>query len=148
MMRLPAAGEAGQPRQQRQRTGGARHGGNTEPGSLKEEVRAVQKLTLSLDYQVRELGGVMFDTFLIGKNAIIATEDGVFHSIMKQVPEKVLYQAPGMDESCVCNRCPYMRLNTLEKLYDCLASEGPCVTVPEELAKQALLPIEKMLALS
>jgi quinolinate synthase len=41
-----------------------------------------------------------------------------------------------------------MRLNTLEKLYDCLAKEGPCVTVPEELAKQALLPIEKMLALS
>lgn len=80
--------------------------------------------------------------------SIIATEDGVFHSIMKQAPGKVLYQAPGMDESCVCNRCPYMRLNTLEKLYDCLASEGPCVTVPEELAKQALLPIEKMLALS
>ena len=73
MIRLPAAGEAGQPRQQRQRTGGAGHGGNTEPGSLKEEVRAVQKLTLSLDYQVRELGGVMFDTFLIGKNASIAT---------------------------------------------------------------------------
>jgi quinolinate synthase len=80
--------------------------------------------------------------------AIIATEDGVFHAIQKQAPEKVLYQAPGMDESCVCNRCPYMRLNTLEKLYDCLVNEGPCVTVPEELARQALAPIEKMLALS
>jgi len=41
-----------------------------------------------------------------------------------------------------------MRLNTLEKLYDCLVNEGPCVTVPEELARQALAPIEKMLALS
>ena len=80
--------------------------------------------------------------------SIIATEDGVFHSILKQVPEKVLYQAPGMDESCACNQCPYMRLNTLEKLYDCMLNEGPTVTVAEELSKQALLPIEKMLELS
>jgi quinolinate synthase len=80
--------------------------------------------------------------------SIIATEDGVFHSIMKQAPNKVLYQAPGMDESCACNQCPYMRLNTLEKLYLCMRDEGPVVTVPEELAKQALLPIEKMLELS
>ena len=80
--------------------------------------------------------------------AIIATEDGVFHSILKQVPGKVLYQAPGMDESCACNRCPYMRLNTLEKLYRCLRDDTPQVTVPEELAKQALRPIERMLELS
>lgn len=80
--------------------------------------------------------------------AIIATEDGVFHAIHKQCPEKVLYQAPGMDESCACNQCPFMRLNTLEKLYDCLVNEGPTVTVAEELAKQALVPIERMLSLS
>jgi len=80
--------------------------------------------------------------------SIIATEDGVFHSILQQAPNKVLYQAPGMDESCACNQCPYMRLNTLEKLYDCLLNEGPTVTVAEELSKQALLPIEKMLELS
>jgi len=80
--------------------------------------------------------------------SIVATEDGVFHAIMKRAPGKVLYQAPGMDESCACNRCPYMRLNTLEKLYDCLKNEGPRVTVPEELAKQALRPIERMLELS
>ncbi len=80
--------------------------------------------------------------------SIIATEDGVFHAILKQVPEKVLYQAPGMDESCACNRCPYMRLNTLEKLYLCLRDDGPRVMVPEELAKQALRPIERMLELS
>jgi quinolinate synthase len=46
---------------------------------------------------------------------IIATEDGVFHQILQKVPEKTLLQAPGMDETCACNRCPYMRLNTLEK---------------------------------
>jgi quinolinate synthase len=80
--------------------------------------------------------------------SIVATEDGVFHEILKQAPHKVLYQAPGMDESCACNRCPFMRLNTLEKLYDCLKNEGPRVTVPEELAMQALRPIERMLELS
>ncbi len=80
--------------------------------------------------------------------AIVATEDGVFHAIQKRAPGKVLYQAPGMDESCVCNRCPYMRLNTLEKLYLCMRDDRPRVTVPEELAKQALRPIERMLELS
>lgn len=80
--------------------------------------------------------------------AIIATEDGVFHAIQKRVPEKVLIQAPGLDESCACNRCPFMRLNTLEKLYLCLRDEKPTVSVPEELARQALRPIERMLELS
>lgn len=80
--------------------------------------------------------------------AIIATEDGVFHAIQKQVPEKVLYQAPGMDESCACNRCPYMRLNTLEKLYLCMRDDGPRVTVAQDLARLAQRPIERMLELS
>lgn len=80
--------------------------------------------------------------------AIIATEDGVFHAILKRVPDKELYQVPGLDESCACNRCPFMRLNTLEKLYLCLLNDGPRVTVPEELARQARVPIELMLSLS
>ena len=82
------------------------------------------------------------------RTAIIATEDGVFHAIQKRVPNKKLFQAPGLDESCACNRCPYMRLNTLEKLYLCLANDGPQVHVPEELARQARIPIELMLELS
>jgi quinolinate synthase len=80
--------------------------------------------------------------------SIIATEDGVFHSILQQAPGKVLYQAPGIDESCACNQCPFMRLNTLEKLYLCLRDGAPQVTVPEELARQALVPLERMLKLS
>jgi quinolinate synthase len=80
--------------------------------------------------------------------SIIATEDGVFHSILQQVPEKTLIQAPGMDESCACNRCPYMRLNTLEKLYLCLRDLKPEVTVPEDVRVRALAPIELMLELS
>jgi quinolinate synthase len=79
---------------------------------------------------------------------IIATEDGVFHQIEQKAPQKRLIQAPGMDESCACNRCPYMRLNTLEKLYLCLRDLGPEVTVPDDIRTQALKPIERMLALS
>jgi quinolinate synthase len=79
---------------------------------------------------------------------IIATEDGVFHSIEQKAPEKVLIQAPGMDESCACNRCPYMRLNTLEKLYLCLRDLTPEVNVPEDIRVRALVPIQRMLELS
>lgn len=83
---------------------------------------------------------------------IIATEDGVFHQIEKRLAEagkrKALVQAPGMDESCACNRCPYMRLNTLEKLYLCLRDLSPEVTVPEHIRAKALHPIERMLELS
>jgi len=83
---------------------------------------------------------------------IIATEDGVFHQIEKKLAEhgrkKTLLQAPGMDESCACNRCPFMRLNTLDKLYLCLRDLEPEVTVPEDVRVRALVPIERMLALS
>jgi quinolinate synthase len=83
---------------------------------------------------------------------IIGTEDGVFHQIERKLEalgkKKVLIQAPGTDESCACNRCPYMRLHTLEKLYLCLRDLEPEVTVPEEIRVRALRPIEKMLELS
>ena len=83
---------------------------------------------------------------------IIATEDGVFHQIEKKLAEqgkkKTLIQAPGIDESCACNRCPFMRLNTLEKLYLCLRDLSPEVTVPEDIRRRALVPIERMLELS
>jgi len=79
---------------------------------------------------------------------IIATEDGVFHQIAERAPHKTLLQAPGIDESCACNRCPYMRLNTLEKLYLCLRDLKPEVDVPEPVRLKALQPIERMLSLS
>ncbi len=79
---------------------------------------------------------------------IIATEDGVFHQIQKAAPHKTLLQAPGIDESCACNQCPFMRLNTLEKLYLCLRDLRPEVTVPEDVRVEALRPIERMLELS
>lgn len=83
---------------------------------------------------------------------LIATEDGVFHQIEKQLAarglQKQLLQAPGMDESCACNRCPFMRLNTLEKLYLCLRDLSNEVTVPEAVRLRALAPVERMLELS
>ena len=83
---------------------------------------------------------------------IIATEDGVFHQIEQKLEakgiKKQLIQAPGLDESCACNRCPYMRLNTLEKLYLCLRDLRPEVTVPEEIRLRARKPIDRMLAVS
>jgi quinolinate synthase len=82
------------------------------------------------------------------RTLIIATEDGVFHQIEQRAPDKLLLQAPGMDESCACNQCPFMRLNTLEKLYLCLRDLRPEVTIDEDLRRRALAPIERMLALS
>jgi quinolinate synthase len=83
---------------------------------------------------------------------IIGTEDGVFHQIERKLAElgkhKTLLQAPAADESCACNRCPFMRLNTLEKLYLCLRDLEPEVTVPEDIRLRALQPIELMLKLS
>jgi quinolinate synthase len=83
---------------------------------------------------------------------IIGTEDGVFHQIERRLEslgrKKLLLQAPAADESCACNRCPYMRLNSLEKLYLCLRDLGPEVTVPEPIRVRALRPIEQMLELS
>jgi quinolinate synthase len=79
---------------------------------------------------------------------IIATEDGVFHQIAQRAPGKRLIQAPGMDESCACNQCPFMRLNTLEKLYLCLRDLEPRVEVPEDIRRRALRPIARMLELS
>jgi quinolinate synthase len=82
------------------------------------------------------------------KTLIIGTEDGVFHQIRKAVPEKQLIQVPGMDESCACNRCPYMRLNTLEKLYVALRDLRPEITIPEDVRVRAVRPLERMLELS
>ena len=80
--------------------------------------------------------------------SIVATEEGVFHSIRQQAPDKVLIPAPGADASCSCSQCPYMRLNTLEKLYLSLRDGEPEVRVDPVIAERARVPIERMLELS
>ena len=82
------------------------------------------------------------------KKFIVATEAGILHKMQAEAPDKILIPAPPEDESCACNMCPYMRRNTLEKLYLCLRDLEPEVTVPEAIRVRALQPIERMLEMS
>jgi quinolinate synthase len=67
----------------------------------------------------------------------------------KEVPEKHLIPAPSHeDNTCACSECAFMRLNTMEKLYLCLKYELPEIEVPEEIRLKALVPIQRMLAIS
>ena len=78
---------------------------------------------------------------------ILLTEPGILHQMKQRVPEKTLIDVPGVD-GCSCNACPYMRLNTLQKLHDCLDTMEPAIELDETLRQRALEPIERMLALS
>ncbi len=66
----------------------------------------------------------------------------------KDSPDKELIPALGNDETCNCVECPYMKLNTLEKLYLCLRDRTPEITVDQAVAAKALVPINRMLDLS
>ena len=79
---------------------------------------------------------------------IIATEPGIIHQMKKDAPHKTFIGAPGQDGKCSCNQCPYMALNTLEKLYDCMVNLGPEIQVDEETRIAALKPLEKMFEMS
>jgi len=78
---------------------------------------------------------------------IVATEAGILHQMQKESPSKIFFPAPP-DNSCACNDCPHMKLNTLEKLYLCLKYELPEIQMEEEIRLKALKPIRRMLALS
>ncbi len=82
------------------------------------------------------------------REVIVVTEPGIIHQMIKENPGKAFIAAPGEDESCNCNECPYMKRNTLEKLYLCLRDLRPEITVPEQLRRRALRPIQRMLELS
>ena len=79
---------------------------------------------------------------------IVVTEPGILHQMQKENPDKLLIPVPGEEESCNCNECPYLKLNTLEKLDLCMRNRAPEVTVSAELREKALAPIDRMLALS
>lgn len=80
-----------------------------------------------------------------GSDFIIMTESGVGHSLRRRAPEKRFHFVA--NENCNCSECPYMRLNTLDKLRDCLASLTPRVELSGDVMKRALVPLERMLAL-
>ena len=83
---------------------------------------------------------------------IVATESGILHEMQKQAPEKTFIPVPPEvsegSVGCSCNECAYMRLNTLQKLYDCLLNETPEIHVDENIIERAKLPIDRMLELS
>lgn len=79
---------------------------------------------------------------------IVATESGVIHEMQKQSPDKLFIPAPPNDSTCACNECVFMRLNTMEKLYNCLKFELLEIYVDEEVQKKAIQPIRRMLEIS
>ncbi len=84
----------------------------------------------------------------VGKSAkaafIVATEEGILHQMRKNHPEKFFIPAPP-NHACACNECPFMRLNTLEKVYTTLRDESPEITMTEDLRLRALRPLERMM---
>ena len=79
---------------------------------------------------------------------IVATESGILHEMQKSCPSKTFIPAPPNDSTCGCNECSYMKLITMEKLYNCLKNESPEITVDPQIAKRAIRPINKMLEIS
>lgn len=78
---------------------------------------------------------------------IVVTESGILHQMQKSNPEKTFIPAPP-DNACACNDCPYMKLNTLEKLYLCMKHEMPEIIMEENLRIAAKKPIDRMLEIS
>ena len=79
---------------------------------------------------------------------IVATESGILHEMKKKCPNTVFIPAPPTDSTCGCNECNFMKLNTLEKLYNCLKNESPEIHVDEHVIERAVLPIHRMLEIS
>lgn len=83
-----------------------------------------------------------------GSEFIVVTESGILHEMRRLCPDKTFIPAPPIDSTCGCNDCAFMKLNTLQKLADCLENMAPQVEVEPAVAEQARKPIERMLALS
>lgn len=79
---------------------------------------------------------------------LIATESGIIHEMQKRNPSKTFIPIPPVDSTCGCNNCQYMRLNTLEKIYNCLKNETPEILIEESIRVKAAKPILKMLEMS
>jgi quinolinate synthase len=78
---------------------------------------------------------------------IVATEEGIIYQMQKNNPEKKFIAAPP-DSGCSCNECPYMKLNTMEKLYLCMRDQKPEIILDEDVRIKALRPIQRMLEMS
>ena len=79
---------------------------------------------------------------------LVTTESGILHEMTQRCPGKEFIPVPPEDSTCACNECNFMRLNTLEKLYNCLKNETPEIQVDESLREKAVKPILRMLEMS
>ncbi len=79
---------------------------------------------------------------------IVATESGILHEMQKACPHKTFIPAPPEDSTCACNECNFMKLITMQKLYNCLKYEWPTVEVDKDVAAKAVKPINRMLEIS
>ncbi|MBL0180887.1 MAG: quinolinate synthase NadA [Chitinophagaceae bacterium] len=99
------------------------------------------------DYIGSTTGLLNFTKSNVATEFIVATETGILHQMQKNSPDKVFIPAPP-NNSCACNDCPHMKLNTLEKLYLCMKYELPEIIMDEELRLAAKRPIDLMLKIS
>jgi quinolinate synthase len=83
-----------------------------------------------------------------GKEFIVLTEPGIIHQMQAKSAGSQFYPVPGIDEGCNCNNCPYMKLNTMEKLYLCMKKRSPQIEMPEPLMDRARKSLERMLEMS
>ena len=81
------------------------------------------------------------------KEFIVVTEAGIIHQMEKACPDKIFHAVPNSD-TCNCAECPYMKMNTLQKIYQALLSEAPEIHIPEEIRVRAVRPLQRMLELS
>lgn len=79
---------------------------------------------------------------------IVATESGIIHQMQLASPEKIFIPAPPTDETCACNDCPHMKLNTMEKLYLCMKYELPEIILPDWVIEKGVASIDRMLEIS
>ncbi|MCW2261816.1 MULTISPECIES: quinolinate synthase NadA [Sphingobacterium] len=101
----------------------------------------------SADYVGSTSGMLKFTINDPATTYIVATESGIIHQMQKASPGKTFIPAPP-NNACACNDCPHMKLNTLEKLYNCLKYESPEITLDDSVIARAQRPIERMLEIS
>jgi len=121
---------------------------NQHPGALLLAHPECESNLLDIaDYIGSTTGILTYATKSDAKEFIVATEAGIIHQMQKIDPNKSFIPAPP-NNSCACNDCPHMKLNTLEKLYNCLKFEEPEIVLSDELIQKAKRPILRMLDLS
>lgn len=100
------------------------------------------------DYVGSTSGILKYAADFEGDTLIVATEPHIIHQMEKSLPNKTFIGAPGADGNCSCNICPYMALNTLEKLYLCLRDLSPRIEIEEQLRLDAKKSLDKMLEMA